>query len=188
MTMRIDQRAFRQTVGLFATGVTVIATEIRGDVHAMTANAVTSLSLDPLLVLFCVGKHARTAALVREAPGFSINILREDQEALSTYFAGFWREAAPPPHRFVPWEGLVRLEGTAGVIGCAVHDIVEGGDHWIVIGRVTALHRDAEPCRPLLFYGGRYHRMSSLVEAPAPDLTAEDADPKVYYDPSPKDL
>ncbi len=185
--MSIDVREFRQTAGQFATGVTVIATEIRGEVHAMTANAFTSLSLDPMLVLFCVGKHARTAALVREAPGFSVSILREDQQALSTYFAGIWKDATHPPHRFVSWEGLVRLEGAGAVIGCAVHEILEGGDHWIVIGRVTALHRGVEPHRPLLFFGGQYHRMAPAIEAPAPDLTAEGADAQVYYDPWQRD-
>ena len=181
--MTLDPRTFRQTIGLFATGVTVIAVEMDGHVHGMTANAVSSLSLDPMLALACVGKQARLASLLVEAKGFSINILRDDQQALSTYFAGGWKEAAPPPFRFVPWEGGPRLEGCAAALGCALHQIVEGGDHWIVIGRVLALHQGVEPRQPLLFYGGRYGQLDTKASAPAPDLGWVETPVQVFYDP-----
>ena len=158
--MSIDARAFRQAVGHFVTGVTVVATEMHGDISAMTVNAFTSLSLDPPLVLFCAGK-AKTGQLVHAAKGFSVNILRQDQEALSTYFAGGWKEPAPPPFDFVPWEGGPRLEGCAASLGCEMHAIVEGGDHWIVMGRVVALHHGIEPRHPLVFFSGRYGRLGT---------------------------
>src|SRR3989304_5598960 len=105
MSKEASETLFREVIGLFATGVTVIAAESEGEIHGMTANAVASLSLEPTLVLACVNKRALLGDILSRAKGFSINILREDQKALSTYFAGAWSEKTPPPFRFVPWEG-----------------------------------------------------------------------------------
>ena len=154
--MAIDSRTLRQTVGQFATGVTIIAVEAEGRVHAMTVNSFTSLSLDPPLVLFCLGKDTRTSQLVRAAEGFSVNILARGQRDLSAFFAGSWKEPVLPAFSFVPWEGGPRLEGCAAAIGCQVHALHEGGDHWIVVGRVLAAHRPDEECAPLVFHAGRY--------------------------------
>jgi flavin reductase (DIM6/NTAB) family NADH-FMN oxidoreductase RutF len=162
--MSIDARAFRQTVGSFVTGVTVIALEVDGAMKAMTANSFTSLSLDPPLVLFCVGKNTKMGQVVHGAPGFSVNILRHDQEHLSSYFAGAWKEDAPPTFAFTEWEGGPRLEGSAAALGCAVEAIHEGGDHWIVIGRVLALHRSDDICPPLVFCAGRYARLAEHIQ------------------------
>lgn len=162
--MPIDPRAFRHTVGQFATGVTVIATELDGTHRAMTANSFTALSLDPPLVLFCVGKTSSMGQLIRSATGFSVNILREEQQDLSTYFAGGWTDASVPLYSFVAWEGGPRLEGCVAAIGCAIETIYEGGDHWIVVGRVLALYR-SQYASPLVFYGGRYATIEVTSEA-----------------------
>jgi flavin reductase (DIM6/NTAB) family NADH-FMN oxidoreductase RutF len=154
--MSIDARTFRHTVGQFVTGVTVIAAEIDGEIRAMTANSFTSLSLDPPLVLFCVGKTTHLGRIVHSAPGFSVNILRQDQQNLSTYFAGGWKEPAPPPFSFVTWDGTHRLDGCPAAIGCALESIYEGGDHWIVVGRVLSLYRSEQDFAPLVFRAGRY--------------------------------
>jgi flavin reductase (DIM6/NTAB) family NADH-FMN oxidoreductase RutF len=161
--MSIDPRAFRHTVGQFATGVTVIATEADGAIRAMTANSFTSVSLEPPLVLFCVGKTAHLSAYIRDATGFSVNILARSQQDLSTFFAGGWKQPAPPPFDFIGWEGVHRLEGCAAALGCTVETIYEGGDHWIVIGRVRWLHRSEEACPPLLFCAGRYASLAEPV-------------------------
>jgi 4-hydroxyphenylacetate 3-monooxygenase len=134
----------------------VITTEADGEVRGMTANSFTSLSLDPPLVLFCVGKKTNMGETIVAADIFSVNILQRNQEPLSTYFAGAWKEPLPPPFSFVTWEGGARLEGSAAAIACAVDNIYEGGDHWIVIGRVLALHISAEEFEPLVFCRGRY--------------------------------
>jgi flavin reductase (DIM6/NTAB) family NADH-FMN oxidoreductase RutF len=155
--MPIDTRAFRQTVGQFVTGVTVIAAEIDGEVRAMTANSFTSVSLDPPLVLFCVGKTAHLGQVIHAASGFSVNILQHDQLPLSAYFAGSRRQE-PPPFTFSPWEGGPLLEGSLAAIGCGVETIYQGGDHWIVIGRVLSLYR-SEPAAPLLYRSGQYATM-----------------------------
>src|SRR5450631_4726898 len=128
-----DPKSFREALGLFVTGVAVIATRIDGQVHAMTANAVSSLSLDPMLVLFCPAKKARFSQLLPRMSGFSINFLRDEQEALSTYFAGGWKETVPPSFRFVTADGLPRLEGCLASLICTKRDLHDGGDHWLVI-------------------------------------------------------
>jgi flavin reductase (DIM6/NTAB) family NADH-FMN oxidoreductase RutF len=143
-------------VGRFATGVTIIATEVDGSIKAMTANSFTSLSLDPPLVLFCVGKNTKMGQLIHNATGFSVNILRQEQQELSSYFAGAWKQPDPPLFSFVDWNGGPLLEGCLAALGCAVEKIHEGGDHWIVVGRVLALYRSEEALLPLLFCGGRY--------------------------------
>jgi len=161
--MSIDARTLRQTVGQFATGVTVVATEVDGVVHAMTANSFTSLSLDPPLVLFCVGKNTKAGLLIQQANSFCVNILQEDQRDQSTYFAGGWKEDAPPPFTFDTWHGTPRLAGSAAAIACGLHAIHEGGDHWIVVGHVVAVDR-LDEVRPLLFFRGRY----AALDVPVP--------------------
>jgi flavin reductase (DIM6/NTAB) family NADH-FMN oxidoreductase RutF len=164
--MSFDSRAFRQTVGQFVTGVTVIAADIDGTIRAMTANSFTSLSLDPPLVLFCVGKNTKMGQLIAGAGGFCVNILQQDQQHLSTYFAGGWKEETPPRFTFEAWEGGPLLTGSVAALGCGLETIYEGGDHWIVIGRVHALYRSDPAGSPLLFSSGRYATLAAPVEVP----------------------
>ena len=161
--MSIDGRTLRQTVGQFATGVTVVAAEVDGAIHAMTANSFTSLSLDPPLVLFCVGKQTKAGQLIHQAGRFCVNILQEEQRDQSTYFAGGWKEADPPPFAFDSWHDTPRLAGSAAALACAVHAIHEGGDHWIVVGQVLAVDR-VDDARPLLYFRGRY----ASLDVPVP--------------------
>jgi flavin reductase (DIM6/NTAB) family NADH-FMN oxidoreductase RutF len=179
----LDLREFRDVVGLFATGVTIIVAEIGGQVHAMTANSVTSVSLDPLLMLFCPSRKARIA---QDLPGlirFSINILRQDQQALSTYFAGGWKDSAPPPpFRFVDSPAGPRLEGALASIGCRTHSVSEAGDHFVVLGEVIYLHQGITPHQPLLFVSGQYRRVDFTEGVVAPDLAdVEDEPPHIFY-------
>ena len=185
--MSITSRSFRDTMGRFATGVAVIAVrggEERhtGEVHAMTASSLTSVSLDPPLLLFCVSRTAKMAALLEASDGFTINLLRADQRALSAFFAGQWRGAAAPPFRFVPWSIGVRLEGCAASLGCAVHRIDQAGDHWIVLGEVRDLHNGVEPVSPLVFFGGRYAALSEERSDVAPEPLREEPIVQVFYE------
>jgi flavin reductase len=178
----LDSKAFRDVLGLFATGVAVIATEIDRQTHAMTANAVSSLSLNPSLVLFCPAKRARFSQLLPRASGFSVNFLRDEQEALSTYFAGGWQEAAVPPYRFVTTDGLPRLQGSLASLLCTKRDVYEAGDHWLVTLEVRHLHRGIEPLRPLLFFRGQYRQVDARAGTAAPDLAATADEPvQMYY-------
>lgn len=154
--MVIDPRAFRQTAGRFVTGVTVVALEVDSELRAITANSFTSLSLEPPLVLFCLGKETKAGQAIHSARGFSINILQHSQQPLSIYFSGAWKEPEPPPFTFIAWDGGPRLDGCTAALGCAVHGIHEGGDHWIVVGQVIATYVAEAEQPPLVFYGGRY--------------------------------
>jgi flavin reductase (DIM6/NTAB) family NADH-FMN oxidoreductase RutF len=180
--MSPNREEFRRTFGLFPTGVAVIATQIGDDLHAMTANAITSVSLEPMLVLFCPSKKARFAGYLPEIESFSVNFLREDQRALSTYFAGGWN-AAPPPFGFEWAQGVPRLEGALASLACALYETFDCGDHWLVVGRVSALSRGVEPHRPLVYFNGQYRSVNAVDAAPAPDmLSVIDEPPHIFYD------
>jgi flavin reductase (DIM6/NTAB) family NADH-FMN oxidoreductase RutF len=144
--------------------VTIITTEIDGVIRALTVNSFTAVSLDPPLVLFCVGKGTKTGQIIHKATGFAVNILRREQQDLSSYFAGGWAQPSPPAFTFLPWNGGPRLDGCPAAVGCSTYAIHEGGDHWIVVGRVLALHCTA--CTsPLLFHGSRYANLGTTFEA-----------------------
>jgi flavin reductase (DIM6/NTAB) family NADH-FMN oxidoreductase RutF len=182
--MALDPGEFRRTVGQFTTGVAIVVAEVHGVVHAMTANAVTSLSLDPMLMLFCPGKKARFAEHLHEIRQFTLNILRDEQQALSSYFAGGWKRTPAPAFRFVPSAAGPRLEGCLAAIGCQLERVADGGDHWLVVGRVVSLHRGVEPHRPLIFFAGEYRGIDFSQSTPAPDLTqVEDEPPHIFYSP-----
>jgi flavin reductase (DIM6/NTAB) family NADH-FMN oxidoreductase RutF len=177
-----DARRFRDTLGLFATGVAIVVARDGDEALAMTVNAVSSVSLDPMLLLFCPGKHTRMAKQLPGLQSFTINFLRHEQEALSTYFAGGWKEPAPPPFRLVPCGDSLRLEGSLASVGCVTESTVEAGDHWIVIGRALELHTGIPPHRPLLFYRGRYRAVDFSESTPAPDLTdVHDEPAHIFY-------
>jgi flavin reductase (DIM6/NTAB) family NADH-FMN oxidoreductase RutF len=160
----IDARGFRQTVAQFATGVTIITTAAGGAIRALTVNSFTAVSLDPPLVLFCVGKATKTGQSIHTATGFAVNILRQEQQELSTFFAGGWTRPLPPAFTFLEWDGGPRLDGCAAAVGCSTHAIHDGGDHWIVVGQVRALHRTA-CASPLIFHGSRYANLGAIFES-----------------------
>lgn len=162
MISPIDTKTYRQTMGLFATGVTVLLAERDGAVHGMTANAVTSLSLDPTLVIVCPSKRANLADFLTPGNCFTINILSEQQEPLSNFFANWRHEGPPPDYEFIPWDAAgkaPRLDGCLAALACQVQQVHDGGDHWIVVGQVLDLFRGEGPYRPLLFFGGGYHQL-----------------------------
>ena len=177
----LDPRAFRDVVGLFATGVAIVVSDCAGEIRAMTVNSVSSLSLDPMLVLFCPSKKCTLARYLSAVTHFSINFLRSEQESLSTHFAG-GKQDSVPPFRFVPWQGAPRLEGSLAALCCETQKVIEAGDHWVVIGSVVAMHRGIEPHQPLLFFRGAYRRIDFTESHPAPDLDAPDELPHVFYD------
>jgi flavin reductase (DIM6/NTAB) family NADH-FMN oxidoreductase RutF len=178
-----DARRFRDTVGLFSTGVAVVVARADQEVLAMTVNAVSSVSLEPMLVMFCPGKQTKLARHVAGLSGFTINVLRHDQQALSTYFAGGWKDPVPPPFRMVPSRCAPRLEGSLASIDCEPEQVIEVGDHWLVIGRVLELHTGIHPHRPLLFFSGRYRNVDFSESTPAPDLSnVHDEPAHIFYE------
>ena len=161
----ITQKQFKTVMGRFVTGVTVIATGWGERLYAMTANAVTSVSLDPLRMLVCITNESHCLAAIRREGIFSVNILREDQAALSVYFSGYWKGAGAPAFRFAPWEGGARLQGSVASIGCEVAELHASGDHKIVIGDVRGVYVGAGG-RPLVYAKSRYHHLGPEVKRP----------------------
>ncbi|GAB4214686.1 MAG: flavin reductase family protein [Roseiflexaceae bacterium] len=164
---QIEPREFRRTIGLFATGVTVVTTEVDGVFHGMTANSVTSVSLSPLLLLVCVDRRARMAGMLTDNARFAINILSDRQEWISRHFAGKPGERPVPLDRL---DGVPVIEGTLATLACTVDRLLDGGDHIIVIGRVDALARPNPEAHPLLYFGGEYR---ALAVQPAPDVFSD---------------
>ena len=160
--MSVDADQYRKIIGSFATGITVITTNVDGKLHGFTANAVTSVSLDPLLLLVCVDKNARALEELRKAMAFGVSILGESQENLSNVFAA----------RGEPSEGTLRdisfsegktgaplLDGTIAQLECEMGEHLEGGDHIIVLGKVVeAANLSDEP--PLLYFQGKYRKIA----------------------------
>jgi flavin reductase (DIM6/NTAB) family NADH-FMN oxidoreductase RutF len=140
----------------------VIAAGQENHLHVMTANAVTSVSLNPMLVLFCVGKEARMVEHLKTHTTFSVNILREKQADLSAYFAGMWKGEEPPHFEFVPWNNGSMLAECASAVCCDLHEMLEGGDHWIVLGRVADVYIGDEPVEPLIFHAGKYRQLTPV--------------------------
>ncbi|AUN29319.1 flavin reductase family protein [Niveispirillum cyanobacteriorum] len=154
--MSFDHRAFRDTLGCFATGVCIAsATGADGRPVGLTVNSFTSVSLDPPLVLFCLDNRSESLSAFLEAPGFALSILSAEQQALSNTFA-----RAPHATR---WDGVAAVTGQGGapliqgalaVLDCTRHAIHEGGDHTILVGRVRGFAN--QPGAPLLYYRGGY--------------------------------
>lgn len=155
----MDGRTFRNIAGRFATGVTVVTTiNKQGRPVGMTANSFTSLSLDPPLVLFCIGKSASLFSDFMEASAFAVNILAEEQEELSRRFAAKEIDRFAGVSYLTAKTGAPILKDVLGYFDCQVEARYEGGDHIIMIGRVVdGLERDGAP---LVFYGGKYGRLA----------------------------
>ncbi len=148
--------AFRRTLGMFATGVTIITTRSGETVHGMTANAFMSVSLRPPLVLVSVDRRARMSSLLHEGTRFGVNVLEAGQATLSDHFAGRVIEEALEPR-------LELVHDTPLVEGALAHLVARvvrsywGGDHSLFLGQVEyARYGEGEP---LLFHGGRYERI-----------------------------
>ncbi len=160
--MSIDSVQLRRMFGCFATGVTIVTTKIGEETHGMTANAFCSLSLNPPLVLVCVDHSARTHEFIPATKAFAVNILAEDQQQLSDYFAK--RLAPDPAHELegIPYRvgqsGSPLIEGCIGYIDCRLTDVYPGGDHSIYVGAVIDVWYREEG-QPLLFYRGKYRRL-----------------------------
>jgi flavin reductase (DIM6/NTAB) family NADH-FMN oxidoreductase RutF len=147
--------------------VTIITLDLDGEVHGMTANAFTSVSIDPLLVLVCVDHSTRTHAHMHAKKRFGINVLCEDQRAISEYYA---RPARAHEHaeaeagaRFERTaHGTPMLEGALAYLECRLHSSEEAGDHTIFIAEVEdVVVREGDP---LLFFRGKYRKVGEDVE------------------------
>lgn len=151
----VDGALYRQVLGHFATGVTVITAVDDGEPVGMAANSFTSVSLDPPLVLFCAGKASSTWPRIDAAGAYAVNILAGDQEEVCRRFA------AKDGDRFegVGWSTAVTgspiLDGALAYLDCTIDARHDAGDHVLVVGRVVDLAVPGEGA-PLLFFRGGY--------------------------------
>ena len=157
-----DGRAMRDVMGKFATGVTVLT--VGGEhVHGMTANAFTSVSLDPPLVLCCVANKAWMNEAITSAGSFGVNVLAADQEDVARYFADRRRpmgEAQFADDEWIsgPHTGVPVLSTALAWLECELVGVQDGGDHSIFLGQVLNLYRN-DSGSALLFYSGGFGRM-----------------------------
>ena len=154
-----------------------------GQPHGMTANAFTSLSANPMRIIVCVAKKARMSAYLESKARFTVNVLRDDQEAISNQFAGATREQQGVAFRFVEWEAGPRIEGCLAAIGCDVAAKHDGGDHWIIVGDVIALQQGVEPRKPLLYFNRRYHKLETDSSAAPGRADLDRTGEQMFYDP-----
>ena len=150
-----DTRAFRNALGRFATGVTVITALDEDQPHGMTANAFVSISLSPPLILVSVDNRANMHRILTKCGRYGVSVLAENQESLSTHFAGRPQEGLQIP--FTLRAGIPLLEGAVAYFVARVVDIHPAGDHTLYIGEVE--HFESSEDRPLLFHAGKYRRL-----------------------------
>jgi len=152
---QIDPRAFRQVLGQFCTGITIITTVHDDAPVGFACQSFAALSLDPPLVLFCPSRESRTWPVIERAGRFCVNVLGHEQQDVSTVFGrGGEDKFNGTPWRFSPG-GAPLLDGVLTWLDCAIDTVHEAGDHYVVIGRVTELGPPGDG-RPLLFYRGSY--------------------------------
>jgi 3-hydroxy-9,10-secoandrosta-1,3,5(10)-triene-9,17-dione monooxygenase reductase component len=152
----VPPQQFREVMGHFTTGVTVVTANARSGPVGMTANAVCSLSLEPRLLLVCFANGARTLRVVRETRRFGVNVLAAGQEELARLFAS----KLPEKQKFggvqhSVHDGIPVIEGTLAWVGCTLQEWIPGGDHTIGIGAVTAAEITHHG-EPLLWFRGEY--------------------------------
>jgi len=153
----IDEMLFRQALGRFASGVTVVTTAHAGRFAGITVSSFASLSLRPPLVLICIDHAAASHDAIAAAGQFAVSILAENQADLSQRFA------SDDPDKFqglalaLSPRGLPLIAGAVAYLECALHSSLPGGDHTIFVGEV--LHAAAFDRRPLLYFRSAYHRL-----------------------------
>jgi flavin reductase len=154
---------FRLACGQFATGVTVVTAERGpGQVHGMTANSVTSVSLDPLLLLVCVAEQAQLLPLMKAKKRFGVSVLKENQQAISKYFAQTEEDAEAEAKLGIRYlwtpTGIPLLEEALAHLACTVVASYVAGDHTIFLGEVQILQ--VFDGNPLLFFRGNYRAVA----------------------------
>jgi flavin reductase (DIM6/NTAB) family NADH-FMN oxidoreductase RutF len=151
----MDDRLFRNAMGKFATGVTVITTEVDGEVHGMTANAFMSVSLNPNLVVVSIGEKASMLDKIKKSQRYAVNILSSEQKDLSMVFAGQLKERQDVS--FDRFAEMPVIKGALAQIVCEVVNVHIEGDHSLFIGKVLDLQLKEN--EPLLFFNGKYRSL-----------------------------
>jgi flavin reductase (DIM6/NTAB) family NADH-FMN oxidoreductase RutF len=151
---------FRAAMGRFATGVSVLTTFSGGHDHAMTANALTSVSMEPMLVLVCVEVDARFHDAIIESRVWGISVLASGQRPVADWLSTQGRplhgQLDRIEHRRGPATGVALLEGALATVECRTTNVYPAGDHSIVVGEVVSLSTTDHPGDALVYYRSRY--------------------------------
>jgi flavin reductase (DIM6/NTAB) family NADH-FMN oxidoreductase RutF len=160
----VDPADFRRIAGRFASGIVVVSTSSGGIGHAMTVTAFTSVSLDPLLVLFCAEKIARFHDAVLAAGTWAVSVLKEDAEKTARWLATRGRPLEGQLDAFRHHRGPVTaapiLDDALAAMECRTTAVHDGGDHSIVVGEVLAVSEPSPGAGPLLYYASGYRRLA----------------------------
>ncbi|MDO9485784.1 MAG: flavin reductase family protein [Actinomycetota bacterium] len=158
--LELDAQSLRTVAGRYATGVAVVTAVADGVEHAMTTNSFASLSLDPLLVLFCVERSSRFHEALKQTSHFAVSVLPEGADHTARWFSLRGRpladQFAEVPHMRSE-HGVPLVSEALGWIECSIHSMISAGDHDIVIGSVEKLSISEQDAAPLLFWKGRFH-------------------------------
>lgn len=166
-TASLSTDLFRRVMGSFPTGVTVVTVEHEGGrVHGMTANSLTSVSLDPMLILICVNQKAHLHTYLNEQKRFGVNILSASQRQWSQFFTQPEQDPAEEQRLGVKFRrtpsGIPLLEGALAHLACSVVAQYASGDHTIFIGEVQSL--EVQEGEPLVHHRGKYRSLKSSNE------------------------
>jgi flavin reductase len=159
-----DVDLFRRAMSRFATGVTVVTTRIRDLDHAMTASALTSVSLEPLVILICVEREGRFHDAVVDAGIWGVSVLsshdRPGADWLATRGRPLHAQLERIPHHPGPQTGVALLDDALSTFECLTTAVHPAGDHSIVVGEVVSVTMSAHPGEALLYYRGRYRTLA----------------------------
>ena len=158
---------YRRFFGRFATGVAVILTEEKDVVVGVTVNSLTSASLDPLLLLFCISNESRTGQAILRSRRFTVNILSSEQEPEARYFAS--RKEVDHDFEYDRREGFVWLARSNAVFCCSSAASHSAGDHRIIIGEVEDMFGPEECVSSLAYHEGRYLNLESRPDTKSSD-------------------
>ncbi len=153
----MDERQFRNAMGNFATGITVVTTEFEKEIHGMTVNSFTSVSLDPKLVLVSIANTSKMLHYIRQSRAFSVSFLAADQQEISKQFAGQKKDGTP--YEFGRFNSQPIIDNALANITCDLYKEYVVGDHTLFIGEVTDFRLNEG--EPILYYQGKYRELNN---------------------------
>lgn len=155
----VDPARYRLAMGRFATGVAVVTSRLRGHDVALTVDSLTSVSLDPVLLLVSLHPEARVLEAVQDGSDFGVSVLAADQRALAQWLGEtgrpLHRQLARIPHGRGPATGVALVDDALATFECRTYEMHEAGDHWLVLGEVVGMQAGPTDRRSLVHYRGR---------------------------------
>lgn len=159
--MPVHSDRFKQALGRFASGVTVVTTSAGDKLAGLTVSAFSSVSLSPPYILVCINKESSSIEILRERKVFVVNFLSDEQVSVSNLFASHQADKFAGVSYHVGQLGVPILDNCLAYLACSVVQEVEAGDHFIYIGQVEEAEVD-ESKHPLLYYHGRYETLDAV--------------------------